>query len=101
VLTKLDVLTGLEQIPVCTGYDVNGIRHDEMPMTQTDFHHATPIYELLPGWDEDITAARRMEDLPKQARAYVEALETLSGAPISVVGVGPDRDETIAIRSLV
>jgi adenylosuccinate synthase len=101
VLTKLDVLTGLEQIPVCTGYDVNGIRHDEMPMTQTEFHHATPIYELLPGWDEDITAARRMEDLPKQARSYVEALEALSGAPISVVGVGPDRDETIAIRSLV
>jgi adenylosuccinate synthase len=101
VLTKLDVLTGLEQIPVCVGYDVGGQRHDEMPMTQTEFHHATPIYELLPGWDDDISAARRLEDLPKQARSYVEALEAMSGAPISVVGVGPDREETIAVRALV
>jgi adenylosuccinate synthase len=101
VLTKLDVLTGIEQIPVCVGYDVGGVRHDEMPMTQTEFHHARPIYELLPGWSEDISGARAMEDLPKQARSYVEALEAMSGAPISVVGVGPDREETIAIRSLV
>jgi adenylosuccinate synthase len=101
VLTKLDVLTGVEQIPVCVGYDVGGVRHDEMPMTQTEFHHATPIYERLPGWDEDIRGARSLEDLPKAARSYVEALEAMSGAPISVVGVGPDRDETIAIRSLV
>ena len=61
-------------------------------MTQTEFHHAMPIYELLPGWDEDITGARSLEDLPKQARSYVEALEAMSGAPISVVGVGPDRE---------
>jgi adenylosuccinate synthase len=101
VLTKLDVLTGIEQIPVCVGYDVGGVRHDEMPMTQTEFHHATPIYELLPGWDDDISGARSLADLPKPARSYVEALEAMSGAPISVVGVGPDREETIAIRSLV
>jgi adenylosuccinate synthase len=101
VLTKLDVLTGLKQIPVCVAYDVGGVRHDEMPMTQTDFHHAKPIYELLPGWDKDISSARRLEDLPKQARAYVEAIEAISGAPVSVVGVGADREETIAIRSLV
>jgi adenylosuccinate synthase len=101
VLTKLDVLTGVEQIPVCVAYDVGGARHDEMPMTQTEFHHAKPIYELLPGWDEDISAARALDDLPKQARSYVEAIEAISGAPVSVVGVGPDREETIAIRSLV
>jgi adenylosuccinate synthase len=101
VLTKLDVLTGIEQIPVCVGYDIGGERHDEMPMTQTEFHHATPIYELLPGWDEDISAARAIDDLPKQARSYVEALEAMSGAPISVVGVGPDREETIVIRALI
>jgi adenylosuccinate synthase len=100
VLTKLDVLTGLEQIPVCVGYDVGGVRHDEMPMTQTEFHHAVPIYESLPGWDEDISGARRLEDLPKQARFYVDALEEMSGAPISVVGVGPDREETIVVRPL-
>jgi adenylosuccinate synthase len=101
VLTKLDVLTGLEQIPVCVGYDVGGERHHEMPMTQTEFHHARPIYQLLPGWQDDIGGARRLADLPKQARAYVEALEEMSGAPISVVGVGADREETIAVRELV
>ena len=71
VLTKLDVLTGWERIPVCVGYDVGGVRHDEMPMTQTDFHHAGPVYEHLDGWDEDISGARSLEDLPKTAQAYV------------------------------
>jgi adenylosuccinate synthase len=101
VLTKLDVLTGVEQVPVCVAYDVGGVRHDEMPMTQTEFHHASPVYELLPGWDEDISAARTLDDLPKHARAYIEAIETLSGAPVSVVGVGADREATIAVRPLV
>jgi adenylosuccinate synthase len=101
VLTKLDVLTGYEQIPVCVAYEVDGVRQDEMPMTQTEFHHASPVYELLPGWDEDISAARSLDDLPKHARAYVEAIETLSGAPVSVVGVGADRDATISVRPLV
>jgi adenylosuccinate synthase len=100
VLTKLDVLTGLERIPVCTGYEVGGRHLEEMPMTQTEFHHASAVYELLPGWDDDISAARSLDDLPKAARAYVEAVESLSGAPISVVGVGPRRDQTIAIREL-
>jgi adenylosuccinate synthase len=100
VLTKLDVLTGLERIPVCVGYDIGGTRHEEMPMTQTEFHHAAPIYETLPGWDEDISGARSLDDLPGAARSYVETIEAMSGAPISVVGVGPDREATIAIRSL-
>src|SRR3954447_4864458 len=68
VLTKLDVLTGFETIPVCVGYRVNGVVHEEMPMTQTDFHHAVPVYEEFPGWDEDITEARSLDDLPKNAR---------------------------------
>ena len=88
-LTKLDVLTGIEQIPVCVAYEVDGVRHDEMPMTQTDFHHATPIYEHFDGWTEDISSARTLEDLPENARAYVLALEKLSGCRISAVGVGP------------
>jgi adenylosuccinate synthase len=100
VLTKLDVLSGFEQIPVCVGYDVGGVRHDEMPMTQTEFHHAAPIYEWLPGWQEDISGARALDDLPKAARAYVEAIEELSGAPVSVIGVGASRDATIAVRPL-
>ena len=100
VLTKLDVLTGWERIPVCVAYDVDGVRHDEMPMTQTDFHHAKPIYEYFAGWDEDITGARTFDDLPKNAQDYVLALEEMSGAPISAIGVGPGRDETVEIRSL-
>ncbi|MFI7027961.1 adenylosuccinate synthase [Microbispora rosea] len=100
-LTKLDVLSGLERIPVCVAYDVDGVRQDEIPMTQTEFHHATPIYEELPGWQEDITGAKTFEDLPPNAQAYVRALEEMSGAPISAIGVGPGRTQTIQIRSLI
>ena len=101
VLTKLDVLTGRERVPVCVGYEVDGTRHDEMPMTQTEFHHAKPVYEFLDGWDEDITGARKLADLPKTAQAYVQALEEMSGAPMSAIGVGPGRDATIELRSLL
>jgi adenylosuccinate synthase len=101
VLTKLDVLTGFETIPVCVGYRVGDTVYDEMPMTQTDFHHAVPVYEEFPGWDDDITAARSLDDLPKNARGYVEAIEAMTSVPISVIGVGPGRDESIVVRSLV
>jgi adenylosuccinate synthase len=101
VLTKLDVLTGLEQVPVCVAYDVNGVRHDEMPVNQSDFHHAVPIYEYFPGWWEDISGARTFEDLPANAQAYVKAVEEMSGARISAIGVGPSRDATIAIHDLI
>lgn len=100
-LTKLDVLTGFEKIPVCVAYDIDGTRHDEIPVTQTEFHHVTPIYEELPGWTEDISSARSLEDLPANARAYVKYLEEISGAPISAVGVGQDRNATIVIRDLL
>jgi adenylosuccinate synthase len=101
VVTKLDVLTGLEQIPVAVAYDVDGVRHDEMPMTQTEFHHATPIYEELPGWSEDISGARTFEELPVNAQRYIERLEELIGARISAVGVGPGREATIERNSLL
>ncbi|MFI6791009.1 adenylosuccinate synthase [Nonomuraea sp. NPDC050383] len=99
-LTKLDVLSGLERIPVCVAYEVDGVRHEEIPMTQTDFHHAKPIYEELPGWQEDISGAKTFEDLPRNAQDYVRALEKMSGAPISAVGVGPARDATLVLRPL-
>jgi adenylosuccinate synthase len=101
VLTKLDVLTGLEQVPVCVAYDVNGTRHDEMPVNQSDFHHAVPVYEYLPGWWEDISEARTLEELPANARAYVQRVEELSGARISAIGVGPARDATILVHDLL
>jgi len=94
-LTKLDVLTGIGEIPICVAYDVDGKRFDEMPLTQTDFHHAEPIYETMPAWDEDITECRTFDDLPQKAQDYVLRLEELSGAPISYIGVGPGRDQTI------
>lgn len=100
-LTKLDVLTGWEQIPVCVAYEIDGKRVEELPYNQTDFHHAKPIYENLPGWSEDITKAKTFSDLPKNARAYVKALEEMSGAPISAIGVGPGRTETIEINSFL
>jgi adenylosuccinate synthase len=100
-LTKLDVLSGLERIPVCVAYDVDGVRHEEIPMTQTEFHHAKPIYEELPGWQEDITSAKTFDDLPPNARAYVRALEEMAGAPISAIGVGPGRDQTLTLRPLL
>lgn len=100
-LTKLDVLTGWEKIPVCVAYDIDGTRSDELPMTQTEFHHAKPIYEYLPGWSEDISNAKSLEDLPANARAYVQYLEDVSGTQISAIGVGQDRDATIALRDLI
>jgi adenylosuccinate synthase len=101
VLTKLDVLTGLEEIPVCVAYEVDGNRHDELPVNQTEFARAVPIYETFPGWDEDISGARKIDDLPRTAREYVAALEDMVRAPISAIGVGPGRDETVAVRDLV
>jgi len=100
VLTKLDVLTGIEQIPVCVAYDVDGVRFDEMPVNQSDFHHAKPIYEYLPGWTEDISGARTLEDLPANAQAYVAYIERVSGARMSVIGVGPGRHESIVVHPL-
>ncbi|MDP4895664.1 MAG: adenylosuccinate synthase [Candidatus Nanopelagicales bacterium] len=100
-LTKLDVLTGWEKIPVCVAYDIDGKRTEELPMTQTEFHHAKPIYEMLPGWSEDISGAKTMEDLPANARSYIKFLEEVSGTPISAVGVGQDRNATISINDLL
>ena len=71
MLTKLDILTGLDEIPVCVAYDVDGTRFDEVPVNQSDFHHATPILEYFPGWKEDISGARTFEDLPLAAQDYV------------------------------
>ena len=101
MLPQLDVLNGIERIPVCVAYDVDGVRHDEMPMSETDFHHAKPVYEHFDGWTEDISAARVFEDLPKNAQAYVLALEEISGQRISAVGVGPSREQTVVRHSLL
>ena len=100
-LTKLDVLTGWEKIPVCVEYEIDGRRVEELPASQSDFHHAKPLYEYLPGWSEDISKARKLSDLPVNAQGYIKFLEEKSGAPISAIGVGPGRDETIQIREFI
>ncbi len=100
-LTKLDVLTGWEKIPVCVAYEIDGKRVEELPSSQTDFHHAKPIYEYLPGWSEDISGAKELKDLPTNARAYVKYLEEISGAPMSAIGVGPSRDQTISVKDFI
>jgi adenylosuccinate synthase len=101
VLTKLDVLTGIKEIPVCVAYDVDGKRVEEVPVSQSDFHHAVPIYENFPGWEEDITGCRKFEDLPKNAQDYVRALEKMSKCRISAIGVGPARDATIVLHNML
>jgi adenylosuccinate synthase len=101
VVTKLDVLSGLEKVPICVAYDVEGVRTDDMPMTQTGIHHATPIYEELDGWWEDISKARTFDELPVNAQRYVERIEELCGTRVSVVGVGPGREENVIRHELV
>jgi adenylosuccinate synthase len=101
VLTKLDVLTGIDEIPVCVAYDVDGVRYRDLPLDQAAFAGAEPVYETFPGWTEDISAARDFSDLPAAAQDYVKAVEELSDCRISTIGVGPGRDEIIQINDLL
>ena len=101
VLTKLDVLTGVDRIPVAVAYDVDGVIMEEVPVSQSDFHHAKPVYEEFPGWTEDISGAREFSDLPANAQSYVRELEAMSGARFSAIGVGPGRDEIVQLHDLL
>ena len=100
-LTKLDVLSGLERVPVCVAYEVDGQRVEEMPMLQTDLAKATPVYEYLDGWFEPLEDAKTFADLPDNAQAYVRRVEELSRCQVSAIGVGPGRDQTLVLRDLV
>jgi adenylosuccinate synthase len=100
-LTKLDVLSDWAEIPVCVAYEIDGKRVEELPASQTDFHHAKPIYEMLPGWKTDISGCRTFDELPKNAQDYVRFLEKVSGARISAIGVGQDRNATISVHDLI
>ena len=100
-LTKLDILSAWEKIPVCVAYEVDGVRHDHMPMTQSEFHHAKPVYEVLDGWGTDISECRTFDELPANCQAYVRRLEELIGCRISGIGVGPGREQSIGIHDLI
>lgn len=94
-VTKLDVLTGLETLKICVGYNADGQRIDEFPQSQKIFTKCEPIYEEMPGWQEDLTQIKRFEDLPKNAQNYIRRLEELSGVQATIVAVGPGREQTI------
>src|SRR5690606_2894355 len=99
-LTKLDVLTGLPRIRVCVAYDTPEGRTEEFPIDQLDDpEHVKPVFEELPGWTEDLTAAQVLSDLPDAARAYVRYLESRVGVPLFLVSVGPRRRETIVLHN--
>jgi len=98
-LTKLDVLSGLSRLKVCVAYEIGGVRQDEVPLSLADFEAAKPLYEEVEGWKEDITTAREFNDLPKAARKYVQMLEEVTGVEVSLVSVGPDRNQTIIRRN--
>ncbi|MFG6285796.1 adenylosuccinate synthase [Actinotignum schaalii] len=101
VLTKLDVLTGVEEIPVCVGYEIDGQRVHEFPIDTWDFANAKPIYEYHPGWTEDISTVREFAALPANAQSYVRWLEEMAGCRFSLIGVGPDREQTIVLHDLL
>ncbi|HEY6277421.1 MAG TPA: adenylosuccinate synthase [Streptosporangiaceae bacterium] len=100
-LTKLDVLSGLDRVPLCVAYEVDGTRHDEIPMTQTGFHHAVPVYQYFDGWQERLSEVRDFAGLPRNAQAYVRAVEQAIGAPVAAIGTGPRRDQTFQLRPLI
>lgn len=100
-LTKLDVLSGYPTIPVCVAYEVDGTRIEEMPLDQVGFENAVPVYEELPGWEEDITGCRTFEELPKNAQDYIARLEELSRCRIQSIGVGAGREATIIRYPLI
>ena len=98
VITKLDVLSALDTIKVCVAYEHEGTALQHLPCHQTVFHHAKPIYEELPGWRSDITHCRTFEELPKEARDYITFIEDLAEVPVSMIAVGPSREQTIMRR---
>jgi adenylosuccinate synthase len=98
-ITKLDVLDGLESLKICTGYDYRGQILDVVPASLKVLEECRPVYETLPGWSETIFAIKRFSRLPKNVKSYLRRIEELTGAPIDIVSVGPDRDQTIVLRN--
>lgn len=93
----LDVLSGLEELKICTAYEIDGERTNRFPSHVDDLRAATPVYETLPGWQEDVTGVRRLDDLPANARQYLDRISELIGVPIELVSVGPERGQTIRV----
>jgi adenylosuccinate synthase len=95
VLTKLDVLSGLETVKLCAGYQAGGQQYSELPLGPADLSPFAPVYETMPGWAEDLSAARTLADLPAAARHYVQRIEDLVGVPVTLISVGPERSQIV------
>ena len=98
-LTMLDVLSAVEEVKVCVGYELDGRRVDHFPLHQTDLHHARPLYKSLPGWGVDVTGCRRRKDLPEEAQNFVGFIEDELEVPLCMISVGPERDQAIVERA--
>ncbi len=97
-ITKLDVLDGVEELKICTGYRINGAVSDILPVGADDLACCEPIYETLPGWTENTVGVKALESLPAAARAYIKRIEEVCGVPVDMISTGPDREETIVLR---
>jgi adenylosuccinate synthase len=91
----LDVLSGFDEIKICSAYTIDGKRVEHFPSHVDDLKKAVPVYETVPGWQEELSAIRRYDDLPEGARRYIAKIGALLGRPVSIVSVGPDRSQTI------
>jgi adenylosuccinate synthase len=97
-ITKLDILDALETVKLCVAYEVDGQRTTQLPYHQSDLHTARPVYEEMPGWRTDLTAVTEASDLPAEAAAYLDRLESEVGVPVTLVGTGPGRDQFVHRR---
>jgi adenylosuccinate synthase len=97
-ITKLDVLDGLEELSLCTGYELDGGRIDLLPMGAEEIARCTPVYEKLPGWTQSTVGVTQYDALPANARKYLERIEEVTGVPIAMISTSPDRDHTILMR---
>lgn len=95
VLTKLDILSGFDELKIATAYDLDGQRTENLPLTTAEQARAVPVYDTVPGWTEDISAVRRWGDLPAAARAYIDRIAAVCATPINTVSVGPERDQLV------
>jgi adenylosuccinate synthase len=99
-ITKLDVLSGLDTLKICTGYKYKGEMLTEFPESRKVLSQCEPNYEEYPGWKEDISGVQKFEDLPDTAQRYMERLSEVSGVPVGIIGVGPRRSQTIFLEEL-
>jgi len=94
-ITKLDILSGLDTLRICTAYNAGGKTHAELPLGPADLAPFEPVYVEMPGWKQDLSAARRWDDLPGEAQTYIERIEALAGIPVRMVSVGPERAQVV------